>query len=202
MREWSSGAQTDFTNYAAARLAERSLLRDEDPARMQRSVMDIAMGYARGGSVSERHVPADSPLPPSPVGNSWPVEAPSLDSDWQTPNQHQAGDALADQRRLHDTTVQQARDAAGVGSQRLPIDRSPQSSARTQRESVRVAVEGQKSEVAQTQQSLNQDYNQNVTVTNTRKDHGGNPAVWSTVGADAANRADVGSKGGSDQAKP
>jgi conjugal transfer mating pair stabilization protein TraG len=202
MREWSSGAQTDFTNYAAARLAERGLLREEDPARMQRTVMDIAMGYARGGSVSERYVPADSPLPPSPVGNSWPVEAPSPGSDWQAPNQHQAGDALADQRRLHDATVQQARDAAGVGSQRLPIDRSPQSNARTQRESVRVAVEGQKSEVAQIQQSLNQDYNQHVTVTNTRKDHGGNPAVWSTVGADAANRADVGSKGGSDQAKP
>ena len=202
MREWSSGAQTDFTNYAAARLAERGLLREEDPARMQRTVMDIAMGYARGGSVAERYVPADSPLPPSPVGTAWPTEVPSPASDWQVPNQHQANDALADQRRLHDATVHQARDAAGVGSPRTAIDRSPLSSVRTQRESVRVAVEAQKSEVSQIQQTLNQDYNQNVAVTNTRKDHGGNPAVWSTVGADASNRSDVGTKPTPDQVKP
>src|SRR3970040_642349 len=51
MREWSSGAQTDFTNYAARRLSERGLLREEDPIKLQRAVTDIAYSYARGGNV-------------------------------------------------------------------------------------------------------------------------------------------------------
>ncbi len=52
MREWSSGAQTDFTNYAARRLAERGLLREEDPIKLQRAVTEIAYAYARGGNVA------------------------------------------------------------------------------------------------------------------------------------------------------
>ena len=43
MREWSSGTQTDFTNYAARRLAERGLLREEDPIKLQRAVTEIAL---------------------------------------------------------------------------------------------------------------------------------------------------------------
>jgi ribonuclease HI len=42
MREWSSGTQTDFTNYAARRLAERGLLREDDPITLQRAVTEIA----------------------------------------------------------------------------------------------------------------------------------------------------------------
>ena len=54
MREWSSGTQTDFTNYAARRLAERGLLREEDPIKLQRAVTEIAYSYARGGSCGNR----------------------------------------------------------------------------------------------------------------------------------------------------
>ena len=38
MSEWSSGAQTDVTNYAARRLSERGLLREDDPIKLQRAV--------------------------------------------------------------------------------------------------------------------------------------------------------------------
>jgi hypothetical protein len=65
MREWSSGTQTDFTNYAARRLAERGLLREEDPIKLQRAVTEIAYSYARGGSSATGYVPSDSPLGPS-----------------------------------------------------------------------------------------------------------------------------------------
>jgi hypothetical protein len=202
MREWSSGVQTDFTNYAAARLAERGMLREDDPARLQRAVMDIAMGYARGGSVDGGHVPADSPLPPDPDGVPLKEEGSRLNQGWIVPNEAQPANHLADQRQLNDSTVQQARNAAGVGSPNAKIDRGPQSSARTQRASIKVAVEKQRSAVNQDQQTLNQDYNLNVDATNLRRDHGGNPAVWSTVGAGAANRSEVGKRPAADQVKP
>ena len=64
MREWSSGAQTDFTNYAARRLSERGLLHEDDPIRLQRAVTEIAHAYAQGGQVDHRFIPSDSP--PSP----------------------------------------------------------------------------------------------------------------------------------------
>ncbi len=75
MREWSSGTQTDFTNYAARRLAERGLLREEDPIKLQRAVTEIAYAYARGGSSATGYVPSDSPLVPSrplPETMGWP----------------------------------------------------------------------------------------------------------------------------------
>jgi conjugal transfer mating pair stabilization protein TraG len=65
MSEWSSGAQTDFTNYAARRLSERGLLREDDPIKLQRAVTEIAFGYAKGGDVGSQFVPGDSPLAPS-----------------------------------------------------------------------------------------------------------------------------------------
>jgi conjugal transfer mating pair stabilization protein TraG len=80
MREWGSGTQTDFTNYAARRLAERGLLREEDPIKMQRAVAEIAYSYARGGSAASGYVPTDSPFGPSQplpeaIGWSSPIRA-------------------------------------------------------------------------------------------------------------------------------
>ena len=75
MREWSSGTQTDFTNYAARRLAERGVLREEDPMVLQRAVTEIAYSYARGGDAGTGYVPTDSPLSPSrplPAAMGWP----------------------------------------------------------------------------------------------------------------------------------
>src|SRR5581483_11931411 len=65
MREWSSGAQTDFTNYAARRLSERGLLREEDPMKLQRAVTEIAYSYAKGGDVGETFIPKDARLEPT-----------------------------------------------------------------------------------------------------------------------------------------
>lgn len=65
--------QTDFTNYAARRLAERRLLREEDPIKLQHVVTEIA--YARGSSSATRYVPSDSPLGPlrpPPEAMGWP----------------------------------------------------------------------------------------------------------------------------------
>lgn len=66
MLEWSSGTQTDFANYAARRLAECGLLREDDPIKLQRAVTAIACSYSRGGSSAAGYVPIDNPLGPSP----------------------------------------------------------------------------------------------------------------------------------------
>jgi conjugal transfer mating pair stabilization protein TraG len=202
MREWTSGAQTDFTNFATTRLAERGLLREEDPVRLQRAVMDIALSYARGGAVADRHIPSDNPLKPSPVGAFQMEGSLNIDLGEPSPSQLRSGDPLSEERMRFDSTVQKARDAAGVNNPRTPIDRGPQNSASAQRDSVRASIDSAKSRVADSQEGLNQGYNQNVDVTNIRKDHGGNPAVWNTVGADAANRSNVGGKSPTDQVKP
>lgn len=73
MRERGSGRQTDFTNYATRRLAERGRLREEDPIKLQHVVTEIA--YARGSSSATGYVPSDrplGPLRPPPEAMGWP----------------------------------------------------------------------------------------------------------------------------------
>ena len=118
MREWSSGTQTDFTNYAARRLAERGLLREEDPIKLQRAVTEIAYSYARGGSSATGYVPSDSPLGPSrplPEAMGWP--------DSSLREQYDANRRAADGTALAPTDL----------GQRIRDPRSPDSAARRTR---------------------------------------------------------------------
>jgi hypothetical protein len=101
MREWSSGTQTDFTNYAARRLAERGLLREEDPIKLQRAVTEIAYSYARGGSSATGYVP---------IANSSPFEATARD------------DGLAPARSLSEQYDGRAR-SGGQQLRATPTDR-------------------------------------------------------------------------------
>jgi conjugal transfer mating pair stabilization protein TraG len=208
MREWSSGVQTDFTNFAASRLAERGLLREEDPTRLQRAVMDIALGYARGGAVDQRYVAPDSPLGPTRLGASalydgsqvgQTLEARSSDTGLAPSSDLQ----LATQRQQNDAAVAQARETAGLGEAqtRRPIDRSPITRARAIKSAIRSEVDQESTAVKQQQASQSDTYNRKVEVNNIRKDHGGNPAAWDTAGADSSNRPDLG-QAAPEQAKP
>ena len=74
MREWSSGTQTDFTNYAARRLAERGPC-EEDPIKLQRAVTEIATPTPAAAVRQTGYVPSDNPLGPSrplPETMGWP----------------------------------------------------------------------------------------------------------------------------------
>ena len=185
MREWSSGTQTDFTNYAARRLAERGLLREEDPITLQRAVTEIAYSYARGGASAGGYVPSESPFGPS--------QPPAAAIGWSTPLRTEyerlrsADDpaALASQRSRDEAAVEGRQQAAGA---------RPGSSVRndvTGRTAQGIsaaagAIDQGSRQVSAEARLRSEDYRSKVRAGSTRSNHGGNPAVWDTVGANAS----------------
>ena len=192
MREWSSGAQTDFTNYAARRLAERGLLREEDPIRLQRAVTEIAHAYARGGNVASEFVPADSPLLPSrplPELLGWPSH--TLRRAFEENDGRTGAAAVRDQATANDGAIRSRQARQGVvPGQHLGNDLSPRI-ASTERQ-ITKSVESQRREVAGTAGTLSENYNANVKFGKVSRHHGGNQAVWDTIGAQPDNRANFG----------
>jgi len=186
MREWSSGTQTDFTNYAAQRLAERGLLREEDPIKLQRAVTEIAYAYARGGSSATGYVPSDSPLVPSrplPETMDWPdstlreqYDKSARTADDSTFRQKSATNEIEIRARQ---THQQAVPNEPVGNDLAgPISTS-------EAEGKRKIDEG-RAKLSQDAGTLSKDYKGSVRAGKISPHHGGNRAVWDTVGANAS----------------
>jgi conjugal transfer mating pair stabilization protein TraG len=189
MREWSSGAQTDFTNFAARRLAERGLLREEDPIKLQRAISEIAYGYAKGGNVGAQFIPADSPTLPTPSPSQllgW--ESTRLSKNEDSTKNTATVKASAEANDNAVRTQQSRRDAnpgQAVGSD-IPA------STRKDRDSALRTIETSREQVSRSQGSLSDDYNSRVSVGEVRRNHVGNKAVWDTVGVQSDNRANVG----------
>ena len=196
MREWSSGAQTDFTNYAARRLAERGLLREEDPIKLQRAVTEIAYAYARGGQVASDFVPADTPLLPSrplPELMGWPAQ--TLRGAYEADDPQAAADAVKGQAAENDDAVRARQARQGVApAQQTANDLSPRVASSEQQ--IANSVESRRREVSQTTGTLSEDYNATVRASTISPHHGGNRAVWDTVGVQADNRANLGTPPG------
>ena len=192
MREWSSGAQTDFTNYAARRLSERGLLREDDPIKLQRAVTEIAYSYARGGNVASEFVPAENPLLPSrplPEVLGWPsqtLRGAYEENDGRVDAAIVQGQAAANNGAIRN---QQTRQGVAPG-QRVGDDLSPEI-ASTERQ-IANSVERRRREVSQSAGTLSEDYNAAVKSGKISPHHGGNRAVWDTVGAQTDNRANLG----------
>jgi len=192
MREWSNGSQTDFTNYAARRLSERGLLREDDPIKLQRAVTEIAFAYAKGGDVGNQFVPGDSPLAPSrplPQLLGWPSSA--LREDFDQTDRSGNTNALRSQAALNDSTIrerqsnQRATPGQAVGNEIA----ARVSSNETQ---TSATIDRRRREVSQEQGTLSEDYNATVKSGKVSRHHGGNQAVWDTVGAQTENRAKLG----------
>ena len=192
MSEWSSGAQTDFTNYAARRLSERGLLREDDPIKLQRAVTEIAFGYAKGGDVGSQFVPGDSPLGPSrPLPQLLDWGSSTLRDDFNKSDAamnvdvvrgqaaENAGAIRANQSRQHVTPGQ------GVGNDLATRIRAKEAGAAT-------IIDTRRGEVTQEQGALSGDYNAKVRVETVNPNHHGNQAVWDTVGVQADNRPNLG----------
>jgi conjugal transfer mating pair stabilization protein TraG len=186
MREWSSGTQTDFTNYAARRLAERGMLREEDPIKLQRAVTEIAYSYARGGSSATGYVPSDSPLSPSrplPEAMSWPDS--TLREQYDANRRAADGAALGQQTSANESEIRarQTRQRA-VPGQVVANDlagRVGASEAET-----KAKVDKGRTQVSQDAGTLSEDYKASVRAGKISRNHGGNRAVWDTVGANAS----------------
>lgn len=186
MREWSSGTQTDFTNYAARRLAERGLLREEDPIKLQRAVTEIAHSYARGGDGTTGYVPTDSPLRPStplPAALGW--------SDASLREQYKASPIASDASSLREQTAtneaeiraRQSRQRA-VPNQSVGNDLADRVSA--SEAEARNKIDRGRTDVAREAGTLSENYKATVRAGKVSPNHGGNRAVWDTVGANAS----------------
>lgn len=185
MREWSSGTQTDFTNYAARRLAERGLLREEDPITLQRAVTEIAYSYARGGASASGYVPSESPFGPS--------QRPAEAIGWSIPlrTEHERRRSADDPAAL---ASQRSRDEAAIEGRQQAAGARPGSAVRddvtgrtAQRTSAAAgAIDQGSRQVSDQARMRSEDYRSKVRAGNIRSNHGGNPAVWDTVGANAS----------------
>jgi conjugal transfer mating pair stabilization protein TraG len=186
MREWSSGTQTDFTNYAARRLAERGLLREEDPIKLQRAVTEIAYSYARGGSSATGYVPNESPLSPSrllPESRGWPDS--TLREQYDASRRAADGTALGQQTSANESEIRtrQTRQRA-VPGQVVGNDLAGRVGASEAETKTRIDKE--RTQVSQDTGTLSENYKASVRIGKISPNHGGNRAVWDTVGADAS----------------
>jgi hypothetical protein len=192
MREWSSGAQTDFTNYAARRLSERGMLREDDPIKLQRAVTEIAYGYAKGGSVGENFVPADNPLAPNhslPQSLGWTSSA--LRDDFDRESRSGNADVVRTQSATNEARLSDRQSQQRVTPQQaVGNDLATRISSAASQASE--TVESHRRDVSQAQGNLSEDYNATVQTGKLSPHHSGNRAVWDAVGAQTENRANVG----------
>ena len=184
MREWGSGTQTDFTNYAAQRLAERGLLREEDPIKMQRAVTEIAYSYARGGSAASGYVPTESPLGPSqplPEAMNW--SAPLRDQfDNHVRGGH--GSAISEQATRNDADIRTRQAEARLQPGKAVANDVSGRLQQSQREATGAIDKGRR-QVSEDAGTLSESYRATVRAGKVSPNHGGNRAVWDTVGANA-----------------
>ena len=186
MREWSSGTQTDFTNYAARRLAERGLLREEDPITLQRAVTEIAYSYARGGASASGYLPSDSPFGPSqPPADAIGWSAP-LRTEYERRESFADSGALTSQRTRNEAAIEGRQQAAGArpGSS---VGNDVTGRTEQARRVASGAIDQGNRQVSDEARSRSKHYRSTVRAGSIRSNHGGNPAVWDTVGANASS---------------
>jgi hypothetical protein len=186
MREWSSGTQTDFTNYAARRLAERGLLREEDPIKLQRAVTEIAYSYARGGSSASGYVPIDNPLGPSrplPETMGWPDS--SLREQYDARPRLDDSGALRQQTATNEAEIRarQSRQRAVPGQ---PVGNDLAGRLSAGEAETKARIDKGRAQVSQDAGTLSENYKSSVRLGKISPNHGGNRAVWDTVGANAS----------------
>ncbi len=186
MREWSSGTQTDFTNYAARRLAERGLLREEDPIKLQRAVTEIAYSYARGGSSASGYVPIDKPLGPSrplPETMGWPDS--SLREQYDTRPRSDDSGALRQQTATNEAEIRarQSRQRAVPGQ---PVGNDLAGRLSAGETETKARIDKGRAQVSQDAGTLSENYKSSVRLGKISPNHGGNRAVWDTVDANAS----------------
>jgi conjugal transfer mating pair stabilization protein TraG len=199
MREWGSGTQTDFTNYAARRLSERGLLHEEDPLKLERAVTEIAYAYARGGSTPTGHVPADSPLGPTPtladkLDGSSPERA--LD-DRQGNSSSSDSNELAQQARHNDAQIRGRQQPA------RPVTNDLSGPIEHRQKAASGFIDQGRKQISEDAAKLSENYNAAVQAGKVSPNHGANRAVWDTVGA-GAQTPDIGAQpqGAANREKP
>jgi len=171
-------------NYAAQRLAERGLLREEDPIKLQRAVTEIAYSYARGGAAASGYVPTDSPLGPSqPLPDAMGWSTPLRD---QYDGQIRGGDgsAISEQATRNDADIRARQSGTGLQPGKSVANDLSGRVKQGQREAAGAIDKGRR-QVSEDAGTLSENYGATVRAGKVSSKHGGNRAVWDTVGANA-----------------
>ena len=185
IREWSSGTQTDFTNYAARRLAERGLLREEDPIKMQHAVAEIAYSYARGGSSTAGYVSSDSPLGPSkPLLEAMGWSPAPLRDQFDAKTRGANNDSMGQQTTANEADIRSRQAGQGAQPGQFVGNDLQRPVAAANRDATGIIDKGRR-QISQDSGRLSEDYRSTVQIGKISENHGGNQAVWDTVGANA-----------------
>jgi hypothetical protein len=149
-------------------------------------VTEIAYSYARGGSSATGYVPSDSPLVPSrplPETMGWP--------DSSLREQYDAGARTGDASTIRERTAtneaeiraRQARPRAVPGQ---PVDNDLSGRVGASEAKAKNKIEKGRTQLSQDAGTLSETYKASVRIGKVSSNHGGNQAVWDTVGANAS----------------
>jgi len=151
---------------------------------MQRAVAEIAYSYARGGSAASGYVPTDSPLGPSqPLPEAMGWSSPLRD---QYDGQVRGGDgsAITDQATRNDADIRARQSGARVQPGKDVANDVSGRVKQGQREATGTIEKGRR-QVSENAGTLSENYSATVRAGKVSPNHGGNRAVWDTVGANA-----------------
>jgi hypothetical protein len=170
------------------RLAERGLLREEDPIKLQRAVAEIAYSYARGGSAASGYVPTDSPLGPSqplPEAMGW---SSPLRDQYDSQVRGADGSAITDQANRNDADIRARQSGARVQPGKA-VGNDVSGRVKQGQRDAAGAIEKGRRQVSEDAGTLSENYSTTVRAGKVSPNHGGNRAVWDTVGANAGTPA-------------
>ena len=151
---------------------------------------EIAYSYARGGSSESGYVPAESPLGPTPqlpeeMGWSSPLR-----DQFDAEVRRSDGNAVRQQSSSNDADIQ-ARQARGRVIPGQPVNNDQSGRVKQSERQATSAIDKGRREVSEEGGTLSEKYGATVRMEKISRNHGGNQAVWDTVGANST-RPEIG----------
>jgi len=149
-------------------------------------VTEIAYSYARGGDAGTGYVPTDSPLTPSrspTTALGWPSS--SLREQYEANERGLGGNTLRKQVTTNEAEI----GARQIQQGALPnqtIGNDVAGSLNASEVEEKSKIEAGRAQVSQDAGTLSENYKASVRTEKISPNHGGNQAVWDTVGANAA----------------
>jgi len=148
-------------------------------------VTEIAYSYARGGSAASGYVPTDNPFGPSqtlPESMGW---SSSLRDQYDSQVGGSDGSAITEQVNINDTEIR-ARQSGARAQPDKPVVNDISRQVNQDQKEAAGAVEKGRRQVSDDAGTLSENYRSAVRTGKVSSKHGGNPAIWETVGANAS----------------
>jgi hypothetical protein len=157
---------------------------------MQRAVAEIAYSYAGGGNAASGYVPNDSPLGPSqplPEAMGWQS---LLREQYDSHVRGADGSAITDQATRNDADIRVRQSRARTQPDKA-VENDVSGGVEHDQQEAAGAIEKRRNDVLEDAGTLSENYRTTVRAGKVSPNHGGNRAVWDTVGANAG-RPEIG----------